>query len=188
MTTVNSASTPENSARSVSPETSEQRAAPCPRRLDRRTFLRDTALFVAAALTAQGLTPGEALAEHVQFVEPLEAAGRERTFALPVSDGVSVDDADRLVLVRSRGKLYAFSLECPHRGRTIEWQPEGQQFYCPKHKARFATDGANAGGRRTSALDRFAIRRDGTRVIVSLDHVLSVTDTPADWAAAVVTL
>jgi nitrite reductase/ring-hydroxylating ferredoxin subunit len=161
-------------------------SAPCPRRLDRRAFLRDTALFVAAALTAQGLVPDSAFAASAADIEPIAAVGRTRTFAMPTADGVSVDDADRVVLVRSRGKVYAFSIECPHRGRALEWQPDGQQFYCPKHKARFSPVGANIGGRRTTALDRFALRREGAVLVVALDRVLSATDTPAEWNAAVV--
>ena len=160
----------------------------CPARLDRRAFLRDTALFVAGAMAASGLAPSLAFAEQARFIEPLTAIGRERGFPVPVADGVSVDDSNHLVLVRSRDKLYAFSLECPHRGRMLEWQPGGRQFYCPKHKARFSPAGANIGGRRTSALDRYALRRDGSQVVVSLDRVLSEKDTPAEWAGAVVTL
>jgi nitrite reductase/ring-hydroxylating ferredoxin subunit len=152
--------------------------------LDRRSFLRNAALFAAGALVAQGLTPDAALAERASFIQPLTSTVRERTYTLPQLDGVSVDEAERLVLVRSHNRLYAFSLECPHRGRMLEWQPGGSQFYCPKHKARFSTDGTNIGGRRTSALDRYALRRDGARVIVSLDLVLSFTDAPAEWKAA----
>ncbi|MCC6243303.1 MAG: Rieske (2Fe-2S) protein [Gemmatimonadaceae bacterium] len=162
--------------------------APCPRRLDRRVFLRDTALLVVAALAAQGFTPDRAFADNTGDIEPLAAVGRTRTFALPTADGVWVNDADRVVLVRSRGKVYAFSIECPHRGRALEWQPDGQQFYCPKHKARFSPVGANIGGRRTTALDRFAIRREGAVLVIALDRVLSATDAPAEWNAAVVTV
>ena len=69
-----------------------------------------------------------------------------------------------VLLVRAHSKLYAFSLECPHRRRLLEWQTGGSQFYHPKNKARFSIDGANIGGRRTSALDRYSLRRDGTKV------------------------
>ncbi len=153
--------------------------------LDRRTFLRNSALFAVGVLVAQGLSPDSALADHARFIKPLESTARERAYGLPTHDSVSVDEAERLMLVRSNRKVYAFSLECPHRGRLLEWQPDGPQFYCPKHKARFSTEGANIGGRKTSALDRYALRRDGMRVVVALDQLLSMTDAPAEWAAAV---
>jgi len=160
----------------------------CARRLDRRGFLRDTGLFVAAVLAAQGLAPNAALAESARYMEPVAKAGRERTYAIPATDSVSVDSADSVVLVRSKGKVYAFSLECPHKGRMLEWQAGGGQFFCPKHKARFSPDGANVGGRKTSALDRYAVRKVGGNITIALDRVLSANGTPAEWAAAAITV
>lgn len=168
----------------TSPDTPD--AHTCGRPSDRRTFLRDVALFAAAVVAAQGLAPNSALAGTAREITPMTAVGRERGYAIPATDGVSVDTREGLVLVRTHGKVFAFSMECPHRGRTLEWQPDSQQLYCPKHKARFATDGSNVGGRRTSPLDRFALRRDGSRVMVALDRVLSSKDQPAEWAAAAI--
>ncbi len=127
----------------TSPETLEGHT--CGRSSDRRTFLRDVALFAAAVVAAQGLAPNGALADTVREITPTTAVGRERGYAIPSTDSVSVDTRDGLVLVRTHGKVFAFSLECPHRGRTLEWQPDSQHLYCPKHKARFATDGTNVG-------------------------------------------
>lgn len=168
----------------TSPDTAESHT--CGRSSDRRTFLRDVALFAAAVVAAQGLAPNSALAGTVREITPTTAVGRERGYTIPSSDSVSVDAREGLVLVRTHGKVFAFSIECPHRGRTLEWQPDSQQLYCPKHKARFGTDGSNVGGRRTSPLDRFALRRDGSRVMVALDRVLSSKDQPAEWAAAAI--
>ena len=156
----------------------------CPRRLDRRGFLRDTGLAIAAALVGMGMTPGDAFAGTVGEITPELATARERVFAIPTADGVWVDDATHVVLARTQGKLFAFSLECPHKGRLLEWREDEGRFFCPKHKARFSPSGANVGGRRTNALDRFALRRDGNRVI-SLDTVLSSDGNAAAWAAAV---
>jgi nitrite reductase/ring-hydroxylating ferredoxin subunit len=167
-------------------DASTTNSSPAP--LDRRAFLRNSALFAVGVLVAQGLSPDAALADQARFIEPLETTARERTYGLPTHDSVSVDEAQRLIIVRANNRVYAFSLECPHRGRLLEWQPDGPQFYCPKHKARYSTEGANIGGRKTSALDRYALRRDGARVVVTLDQLLSATDTPAEWKAAVVSV
>jgi nitrite reductase/ring-hydroxylating ferredoxin subunit len=162
--------------------------AACPHRLDRRAFLRDSALAVVAALAVTGFTPGDAFAKTVSLITPLSATARERTYGIPTADGVSVDEAQRLALVRFRGRMYAFSVECPHKGRMLEWRADEGRFFCPKHKARFGEDGVHVSGRRTSDLDRYALRRDGTSVTVSLDRVLEQATDAKAWAAAVVSI
>jgi cytochrome b6-f complex iron-sulfur subunit len=154
------------------------------RQLDRRAFLRQTALTVAAALVAGGLAPSEAFASQVRSITATSAAGRERTYEIPATDGVSVDTANDVVLARSGGLLHAFSLACPHRGATLQWKAGEQHLYCPKHKARFGTDGAHVSGRATRDLDRFALRRNGNAVVVLLDQKLSANADAAAWKAA----
>lgn len=166
---------------SVPPETASHS---CARRLDRRAFLRDTALAVAAALATTALAPGEAFAETVSAMTPLAAVGRSRTYPIPAADGVQVDLADSVVLARWQGVLYAFSLECPHRGASLRWNAGEQRFFCPKHKARFTPNGAHASGRQTRALDRFALKRSAGNVVIALDQVLEEQAHAAAWAAA----
>jgi hypothetical protein len=43
-------------------------------------------------------------------------------------------------------------------------------------------------GRATRNMDRLAIRRQGTQVIVGLDRLFKSDQSPAEWAAAVVPL
>ena len=158
----------------------------CPRRTDRRAFLRDMSLAVGAALVATGIAPSRAFAAGMGYIDALPSSTPiERSYVLPVGDGAWVDSANRLVLARTGGQLFAFSLECPHKGRMLEWQPGARQFYCPKHKARFAAGGAHVSGRRTTDLDRYALRMQQGRVIVALDRVLSPDADKAAWTAAV---
>lgn len=174
---------PTNSALpTVEPSATE--AMTCPRRMDRRAFLRDTALAVAAALMATALAPTEGFAESVSAMVPLSANGRTRTYPIPVADGVQVDLTDSVVLARWQGVLYAFSLECPHRGANLQWREGEQRLYCPKHKARFTANGAHASGRQTRDLDRFALTRTGSQVVVVLDQRLSSDTDAAAWRAA----
>lgn len=160
----------------------------CMHTLDRRAFLERAALGVLAALVAGGLAPTVAMAEHVGEVTPLRSAGNARTYAIPAQDGVFIDTANDLALVRSNGRIYAFSISCPHRGAALQWNAGERRFYCPKHKARFTPDGAHASGRATADLDRYALQRSGAQVIVALDQPLEAKSAPAAWAAAVVVI
>lgn len=160
-------------------------SAGCAAHIDRRAFLRHSAGAVAAALLAMGLTPDAAVAAVAQELAAIGTSGVERTYALPARDGVWIDTASSLALARVGSMVLAFSLECPHRGRQLEWLAGEQRFYCPKHKARFDANGAHASGRRTTDLDRFALRVAQGRVIVSLDQPLSVDTDKAAWEAAI---
>lgn len=158
----------------------------CPRLVDRRSFLRDASIAVGAALIAGGLVPNQAFANGITSIAALPAGALERAYALPTTDGVSVDADNRVALVRVNHQIFAFSLECPHRGRVLEWTDSENRFYCSKHKARFAASGQHASGRRTPDLDRFALRVQQNRVVVSVDRVLTAETTPAEWSGAVV--
>ena len=157
----------------------------CAAQLDRRAFLRNSATAVAAALVAIGLTPHAGFAAAVHEIVALETADLERSYALPAGDGVWIDAASSVALARVGAALFAFSLECPHRGRQLEWLAGEQRFFCPKHKARFTANGAHDSGRRTTALDRFPLRALQGRVIVSLDQPLSADIDKTAWEAAV---
>ncbi len=41
----------------------------------------------------------------------------------------------------SCGRVFAFSLDCPHKGRMLEWVDAENRLYCSKHKAHFGADG-----------------------------------------------
>jgi len=165
------------SARPADPE--------CGHRLDRRTFLQQASGFAAAVLVGLGAPPSTAaqVAEvRAGNTEPDTARERVRTYALPVTDGALVDADSEVLLVRWGGRVFAFALGCPHRGTIVRWQGSGA--FCPKHKARFAPDGTNVGGRRTRALDRYPIRRVGAQVTVDLSARLEQDADAAAWAAA----
>ena len=154
--------------------------------LDRRLFLQRAAVAVGAALMLDALTASDALADTVRAITPLFTKNRTRTYAIPATDGVFVDAADGVALARWKGKLYAFSLECPHKGADLQWRESEKRLYCPKHKARFSPDGAHVSGRMTRELDRYGLVRQGPYVVLALDQRLS--STAAGWGGAVVTL
>jgi nitrite reductase/ring-hydroxylating ferredoxin subunit len=155
--------------------------------VDRRAFLRATALGVLGALAGESALP--TLARAVETTTPMRSRSRaELRYVVPPDDGVAVDEGNEVILVRWQGRAYAFSAKCPHRGGRLEWRAAESRVYCPKHKARFRADGAHDSGRQSRDLDRFDIRQEGGALVIRRDALRRADTDPAGWAAAVVTL
>ncbi|HXY19021.1 MAG TPA: Rieske (2Fe-2S) protein [Gemmatimonadales bacterium] len=122
------------------------------------------------------------------FARALARHGSELTYPVPAEDGAQIDHANEVIVVRWQQKAYAFNLACPHQNTALHWQPEDAQFQCPKHHSRYQPDGVFVSGRATRGMDRFALRRDGTNLIVDVSKFFQQDKNPAEWAAAVVSL
>lgn len=154
----------------------------------RRTFLRDLTAGAASALIALGATPRGAQAMALHLIRAERISGDERTYPLPAADGVSIDRDAEVMLARYQGKVYAFSLSCPHQHTALRWEPENSRFQCPKHHSKYQPDGIYVSGRATRSIDRFALRRDGGSVIVDLAKLYR-QDRDADaWTSAFLTV
>jgi len=117
------------------------------------------------------------------------ASGTMRSYAVPTTDGVSVDKENEVILVRWQNAIYAFALSCPHQNTALRWNDHDKEFQCPKHHSTFKPDGAYIEGRAQRAMDRLAIERDVTGGIVVNVEKLIQHDTDANaWASAVVKL
>jgi nitrite reductase/ring-hydroxylating ferredoxin subunit len=151
----------------------------------RRHFLKTSAgcLGGAFALCAMLPEPLRALPIHV-----IDGAGgaTERTYPIPAADSVNVDGKVGMILVRAAGKVYAFSMSCPHERAAVKWVAKDHRFACTKHDSKYQADGAYISGRSTRSLDRFPIRRDGDTVVVTLDSVFRIDKDPGGYAAAAV--
>lgn len=153
----------------------------------RRAFIRDVATMVAGALAVGAIaSPAAALARAAAEIRPTSTGGALRTYAIPATDSISVDDGNDLILARWQNRVYAFSLKCPHRGTLLEWRGDEQRIFCPKHKARFTPNGSHDTGRQSRDLDRYQISRQGASVAVDLGVVLRADTGPQAWSAAVV--
>jgi nitrite reductase/ring-hydroxylating ferredoxin subunit len=148
----------------------------------RREFLEGTACLTGL-LTLIGV-PADAVPVF------LEGAGRgeDRTYPVPVADGVSVDRAAQVILTRAGGHVYAFALSCPHQNAAVKWVAKDNRFQCTKHDSRYQFDGAHVSGRATRNMDRYPISRDGNMIRVDISHVFQSDKDPAGWAAAGVAL
>jgi nitrite reductase/ring-hydroxylating ferredoxin subunit len=147
--------------------------------LARREFLRESvtrALMLALPLGAVQRLP-------MDFVRGL--GGRaDKAYPFPATDGVSIDKDESVIIARFDGRVWAFSLACPHQNTAIRWDAGANRFQCPKHKSRYRTDGTFIEGRATRGLDRFAVRRDGANIVVNLDALYREDKEAAQWAVA----
>jgi Rieske Fe-S protein len=149
----------------------------------RREFIQTIGCF-AGALAAIGVS-GDALAAPVTIIDS-DQTGADKIYPIPAADGVSVDRAAQVILVRSGGHVYAFALSCPHQNAAVKWVPQHNQFECTKHDSHYTADGTHVSGRATRNLDRMPIRKDGAVVHVDTAHVFESDKDAAGWAAATV--
>lgn len=150
----------------------------------RRSFLRDAAAAAAGILLALGATPQGAEAMTLGLMRATRVAGDERTYPLPAADGATIDRDAEVIMVRYQGKVYAFSLSCPHQHTALRWEPDQSRFQCPKHHSKYQPDGVYMSGRATRSMDRFALRRDGGNVVVDTAKLFREDRDAASWKAA----
>jgi nitrite reductase/ring-hydroxylating ferredoxin subunit len=155
----------------------------------RRAFLRDVGRAVIGALALTAMSESAvALAESVVETAPRRVRGLLRTYTMPSVDSVSVDIDNEVILARWQGRIYAFSLRCPHRGSKLVGGPCEGRVFCPKHMARFRPDGSHDSGRQSRDLDRYDLRRSGGSVVVDIDALRRADQEPEAWRAAVITV
>jgi Rieske Fe-S protein len=155
--------------------------------MERRAFLRDAVLRALAAIGALSLVADSAAALPVHFTSG--SGGRaDKTYPIPASDGVVVDKDESVIIARFQGRVYAFSLACPHQNTVLRWDGGNGRFQCPKHRSRYRPDGSFIEGRATRGMDRFAIKQDGANIVVNLDALYRQDEHAAQWTSAFVSV
>ena len=149
----------------------------------RREFIQTIGCF-AAALAALGVSR-DALAAPVAIIDS-DQPGAEKTYPIPAADGVSIDRAAQVILVRANGHVFAFALSCPHQNAAVKWVPAHNQFECTKHDSHYTADGTHVSGRATRNMDRMPIRKEGNLVLVDTEHVFESDKDAPGWNAATV--
>jgi len=139
--------------------------------LGRRAFLRDAGLMATGALVSLGLSPARAAALPLDMVSALGGANDEKSYPIPAADGAQIDKDNALIVARAEGKVYVFSLACPHQNTAIRWYDKDKRFECPKHHSRYRPDGTFIEGRATRGLDRFAVHKNGDMIVADLDKL-----------------
>lgn len=150
---------------------------------DRRQFLQRAGGCVLVALATLGISGADLSALPVAMVSG-SADGAEHTYPIPAEDSVNIDYGESVILVRYQGHMFAFSLACPHQNAALKWVANDHRFQCTKHNSKYEPDGEYMSGRATRNMDRFAIRREGSSVIVNFDEMYKSDQDPSGWAAA----
>ena len=160
-----------------------------PAAIERRAFLRAGAMALASigvlgtmSRTAAAMVAGE--------MSPLGSRSgdraEEKRYPIPAADGVMFDKDNSVIVARASGKVYAFSLSCPHQNTALRWNADDKEFTCPKHKSHYKPDGEFIDGRATRDMDRLAIKRDGANIVVDVDTLYQQDLNKAQWTAAFV--
>jgi cytochrome b6-f complex iron-sulfur subunit len=65
------------------------------------------------------------------------------------------------------GSYVAVSMACTHQGTTIVYDKNTNQFFCPAHGSRFATDGSVVNGPAGSPLTRYTVSVSGNILTIT---------------------
>jgi Rieske Fe-S protein len=154
--------------------------------VERREFFKRSAILIGLVAAATGLSAERANALAISFATGRRGHSTDVTYPIPSADGATIDTKNDVIIVRSQGAVYAFNLSCPHQNTALRWNPDEQQFQCPKHKSHYKPDGTFISGRATRGMDRLAIKRDGDNIVVDIDQMFKQDENAAGWDAAVV--
>ena len=163
------------------PRNATDRCATTLQDASRRTFLQEAGCF-AGVLAMLGVA-ADVLAAPVTFATGVQA-GSDHAYPIPAADGVTVDRAAQVILVRTSGHVYAFALSCPHQNAAVKWVEKNNRFECTKHDSKYQADGVHTSGRATRNMDRYPIRRDGTTIHVDTAKVFQSDKDGAGWNGA----
>jgi Rieske Fe-S protein len=153
---------------------------------DRREFLRQALLACGGALMAVGMPRALAAEMLPSSLMPRGRPGSNPSYPIPAQDGVQIDKANQVILVRWKNSIYAFNLSCPHQNTALKWRGDDGRFECPKHHSKYQPDGTFISGRATRAMDRFSISRSGNDVVVNVGAMHKDDADHAGWSASVV--
>ena len=154
---------------------------------DRRRFLTQAAAMVVGAMVGLGMNAERAVAMPLGFLTGARAPnGKDVSFPIPTADGATIDRDNDLILARYQGKVYAFGLACPHQNTALRWLAAEGRFQCPKHKSKYAPDGTFLSGRATRSMDRYAVRKEGSNIVVNIDTVYEQDKQKQEWESAFV--
>ncbi len=155
---------------------------------DRRSFLTKTLAAVAAAsILLPGVVKAEEMVGFMMYKAARRADGTAK-YPVPAADGATIDTDNEVILVRSGGKVMAFALSCPHQRAMLKIKGGDTAFLCPKHKSEYKIDGEYIRGRATRSMDRRALTKQGTDVVVDLESEIKSDEDAAGWAAASVSV
>jgi Rieske Fe-S protein len=153
---------------------------------DRRDFLKRAAWLVAGAVTGLGVSAGRAGALPITCADAVSVSGSELTYPMPSADGATIDRDNGVIVVRYQGKVIAFNLSCPHENAAVRWKPALERFECSRHDSQYRPDGVYTAGRATRNMDRFAVKKNGSSLVVDVSRLIQSDQEKATWDASTV--
>ena len=106
--------------------TTNMTPAAAARLLERRDFLRDAGLGRGGVLVALGAMPSGASAAPLEFITALGGGREDKSYPMPAADGTQIDKGNDAIITRWQGKVYVFSLACPHQNTALKWYEKEQ--------------------------------------------------------------
>ena len=79
---------------------------------------------------------------------------------------VTSEKATAWVVKKSPDQVIAFAPQCTHLGCAYHWDDGTHTFVCPCHTSAFSVDGKVLAGPAPRPLDRYAVKIDGTKVML----------------------
>ena len=141
--------------------------------MNRREFLQHTgAACVAVGVGACGDDPG---CDTAELISANASEGLARVPSSAIESGsvrVQVEGHKILLARLDSGEVAGVSWVCPHAGCTVCFEDGAQEFNCPCHGARFATDGRVTKGPAREALREYPVSEAGGQLTIEL------TETP----------
>ena len=77
-------------------------------------------------------------------------------------------EVEVLVVKNSQGELKAVNPTCTHQGCIVDWSADENQFICPCHNAKYASDGEVLAKPAPSPLATYQVQEDNGNILVSL--------------------
>ena len=153
---------------------------------ERRQFIQTAVAGVATLLGISLIDPSTAVAQIFAISSPTDGKFDHAKYPIPAADTVNIDTKNEVILARSNGNVYAFTLSCPHQNTALRWLQKDARFQCPKHKSKYSPTGEFIDGRATRNMDRLPIALEGNLVSVDVLHEIKSDQDAAKWAAAFV--
>jgi len=79
---------------------------------------------------------------------------------------VSSEKATAWVVKTANDKAIAFGPQCTHLGCAYHWDESTKTFLCPCHTSVFSVDGKVISGPAPRPLDRYAVKMNGTHLLI----------------------
>lgn len=83
---------------------------------------------------------------------------------------ITSEKATAWVVKLSERDVIAFGPQCPHLGCAYHWDPQNQEFLCPRHASTFSIEGRVLGGPAPRPLDRYEVKIEGDKLLLGLVH------------------